>query len=204
MFNSLRFPLLFTCLLTLTIVGCRSPFQSESSSNASTVEEVPALSSEEQKEVDTLLTQGHQKIAEGDYEAAITRFNEVLAMDQTNGEALTNRGLARSRLEDYQAALADYTQALTLQSEAPSVYYNRGLVQVQLEKYDQAIADFTQAIEQKPDFASAIGNRGFAYAELENYSAAIDDLEKAAQLFKERGQKDTAYRLQRTARYIQP
>ncbi|AFZ43363.1 Tetratricopeptide TPR_1 repeat-containing protein [Halothece sp. PCC 7418] len=199
-----RFPLLIVCFLSFTMVSCRSEINSASSSQSSSTENVPALSPEKQNQVDTLLTQGNQKIAAEDYQGAIADFSEALTIDQTNAEALSNRGLARSRLKNYEGALADYNQALSLNNQAPKVYYNRGLVQIQREQYEKAIADFTKAIEQKPDFASAIGNRGFAYAELENYPAAIDDLEKAAQLFKEQGKKRTAYRLQRTARYIQP
>lgn len=198
----LRFPLLLTCLLALTVMGCRSEMKPNSSSSEN--ETVPALSPEEQTQVESLLSAGNQKIANQNYQGAIAEFNQALAIDQTNTEAFSNRGLARSRLKNYEAALTDYNQALRLNDQAPEVYYNRGLLQVQLEKYEKAIADFTAAIEQKPDFAGAIGNRGFAYAELENYTAAIDDLEKAAQLFKEQGRERTAYRLERTARYIQP
>jgi len=200
-----RFSLLLACLVSVTVAGC-SRSQVESSSPSPTQAQTTAepLSPEEKQKVDTLLSQGNQKIADGEYEAAITTYNEALAIDQTNSEALGNRGLARSRLKDYQGALADYDQALTLDDQAHGVYYNRGLLQTHLENYEKAVADFTQAIKYKPDYARAIGNRGFAYAELENYTAAIKDLEKAAQLFKERGNKQTAYRLQRTARYILP
>jgi len=204
MFYLLRFPLLLTCFLALTVIGCSSEIQSNSPSSSSQNENVPVLSAEEQNHVDTLLSQGNQKIADGDYEGAITTYNEALAIDETNTEALGNRGLARSRLEDYEGALSDYNQALMLNDQAHGVYYNRGLLQTHLENYEKAIDDFTQAIKYKPDYARAIGNRGFAYAELENYTAAIKDLEKASQLFKERGNKETAYRLQRSARYIQP
>jgi len=198
MFNSLRLPLLLTGFLALSLVGCSSKMPS------STTETARSLSAEEQNQVKTLLSQGNQKIAEGDYEQAVSFYNQALTIDETNTQALGNRGLARSRLKDYEGALSDYDQALTLDEKAHGVYYNRGLLQTHFENYEKAVADFTQAIEYKPDYARALGNRGFAYAELENYKAAIADLEKAAQLFQERGNKRAAYRLQRTARYIQP
>jgi tetratricopeptide (TPR) repeat protein len=207
MFHFLRFPVLLACLVSVTVVGCSPKIESSSTSPSASKEEVkPAksLSPEEQEQVEALVTQGNEKLANGNYKGAIADFNDALAIDQNHAKALGDRGVARSRLENYEGALADYNQALAIDDEAYEVYYNRGIVHTNLQNYENAIADYSQAIERKPDFARAIGNRGFAYAELENYTAAIKDLEKAAELFKERGNKKVAYRLRRAARYIQP
>jgi len=197
-----RFSLLLACLVSVTLIGCRSETNSLSQSSAS--EQVQSLSPEEEEQVDTLVAKGNQKLADGEYQAAIAEFNQALAIDETNAEAFGYRGVARSRLEDYQGALGDYNQALALDSEAYEFYYNRGITQTHLKDYESAIEDFSETITYKPDFAPAFANRGFAYAEIENYKAAIDNLEKAAQLFEKKGNKRTSYRLQRAARYIQP
>ncbi len=202
MFHFLRFPFLLACLLVINLVGCGSNLNPSSSS--SSPENVQSLFSEDKEQVKALIAKGNQKIADEEYEAAIVEFNQAIAIDATNTDALGSRGIARSRLEDYQGALGDYNQAIALDSQAHELYYNRGIVQIHLEDYESAIDDFSEAIAQKPDFAPAFANLGFAYAEVENYKAAIDHLEKAAQLFKAEGKKRTSYRLQRSARYLQP
>ncbi len=205
MFSIIRFPILLTCLVAVTLAGCNAEMKSSSSTSQSSPEDkVEALSPEKQEQVTALIKKGNQKIANGEYEVAIEEFNQALAIEETNAKALGHRGIAHSQLENYEQALDDYNQSLNLNADNHQIYYNRGLVQTRLEDYKSAIDDFTEAIKRQPNFAPAIGSRGFAYAELENYKAAIKDLEKASQLFKENGNKRVAYRLQRAARYIQP
>lgn len=196
------FPLLFACFVSVSVVGCSQSI--DFSSAVKPTKTTQSLSPEKEEEVSRFITQGNQKLTDGNYEEAIENFNQALAIDKTNAKALGDRGVARSRLEDYQGALKDYNQALAINGEAYEVYYNRGILQTNLKDYEKAVEDFSQAIAYKPNFARAIGNRGFAYAELENYTAAIEDLEKAADIFKERGDKLISYRLQRAALYIQP
>lgn len=204
MFYYLRYSLLLAVLISLPLVGCGKQLQSSSPSQETVEQPKPELSPEAKEQAEAFVSEGNQKLADGDYEGAIAAFDEALAIDGSNAKAFGDRGVARSRLKNYQGALADYNQALTLNAQAYEVYYNRGIVQTNLDDYESAIEDFTQAIKYKPNFARAFGNRGFAYAELEDYTAAIKDLEKAAAIFEERGNKQTSYRLQRAARYIQP
>lgn len=205
MFSIIRFPLLLTCLVAVTLAGCNPEMNSSSSTSQSSPEDtVEALSPEKQEQVKGFIKKGNQKIANGEYQVAIEEFNQALAIEETNAKALGYRGVAHSQLENYEQALEDYNQSLNLNANNYQVYYNRGLLKTRLEDHDRAINDFTEAIQRQPKFAAAIGSRGFAYAELENYEAAIKDLEKASQLFEENGNKRTAYRLQRAARYIQP
>jgi tetratricopeptide (TPR) repeat protein len=57
-----------------------------------------------------------------------------------------------------------------------------------LKKYQAGIADFNKAISINPHYAKALLNRGMAYAYLGKTKQAEADRQKAAQIFRKRGE----------------
>lgn len=64
---------------------------------------------------------------QGQYVAAITCYNEALALDPENFKALFNRGFSWDKAGDHEAAIADYTAATEVDPQNSFAYYNRYL-----------------------------------------------------------------------------
>jgi tetratricopeptide (TPR) repeat protein len=66
-------------------------------------------------------------------------------------------------------------------------FLQQGFSHGKKERYQEAIADFTQAINLQPDFAEAYIARGYARYGAENTQEGIRDLQKAADIYRQRG-----------------
>lgn len=98
-------------------------------------------------EVERLLQQGENELQQGDFNAAIVRFNDVLALEPDNVQALILRGESQLGLENYGQVLRDATAALdntddpALQQQA---YRVRGLAHFEQERWTSALDDLQQ------------------------------------------------------------
>ncbi len=117
--------------------------------------------------------------AQGDYQAALSKFNSAINIDPGFSEAYNGRGLVYDALGEYEQAINDFNQAIELMPVSPTPYNNRGCVFIRLGKYDQAIADFDQAIHIQPELAKAYFNRGLVYEILYDDQAAIENFTNA-------------------------
>ncbi|MGB5769493.1 MAG: tetratricopeptide repeat protein [Crocosphaera sp.] len=115
--------------------------------------------------VDTveMLQQGIEKSRQGNYEAAVEDFAEVIAQNPQDISAYFNRGFAYSSLGRFDEALADFTQALELDPQMGEAYVNRGNVYLQLGQDKKAIADYEKALKINPNDAFAQNNLGLAH-----------------------------------------
>jgi len=171
-------------------------------------------------ECSSLFKQGIEKAEIGDFQSAITDFNQVLKINPS--EAYCNRGQRELSLKIIKVpsqtlprrcgfaltmlmpttngelyglcwAIQGRWRNLTRCAKTPNftdAYYNRGACLRTDRKPSGAIADYNQAIERNPLLAEAYGNRGFVHYRLGDKAEAIADLQKAAQLFSNQG--DTA------------
>jgi len=117
---------------------------------------------------------------QGDYEAAIEIFDEVLAKT-SNAITYNARGSAYLALGNYEQALDDYTKATELDSTFPHSFYNRGRLLGILQRYDEALEDLQQAIQLAPlEFGyRANGNIGLIYYKMGEYDKALEAFEKS-------------------------
>jgi len=126
----------------------------------------------------TYYNRGVAKHDLGEYEAAITDYDEAIRLQSDHASAYHNRGLAKAYLSQYEA---DFDEAIKLQPNA-NTYHNRGTAKHNLGEYAAAITDYDEAIRLQPDHASAYHNRGTAKHALGENEAAIADDDEAIRL----------------------
>ncbi|MFZ1109035.1 MAG: tetratricopeptide repeat protein [Rhodomicrobium sp.] len=118
----------------------------------------------------------------GDYDRAISDYNQAIRLKPDYADAYNNRGNAYRAKGDNDRAIADYDQAIRLKPDYASAYNNRGASYNEKGDNDRAIADYDQAIRLKPDDASAYINRGNAYRAKGDNDRAIADYDQAIRL----------------------
>jgi tetratricopeptide (TPR) repeat protein len=134
------------------------------------------------------LSLGVNYYAEGNYEIAIEKLNEAIALSPLLTIAYYFRAESRSAIKDNPGAIEDYNQALRLiPMEAAKFYLDRSFDHYCLEDDQAAIKDFNQAIAINPNYALAYANRGSFYSCIYENQAGIKDLKKAAELYRQAG-----------------
>jgi uncharacterized caspase-like protein len=107
---------------------------------------------------------GNDYYSEGEYDKALSDFNQTIRLDPKYAAAYVNRGFIYNMIKDeYDKAIADFSEAIKLNPDYASAYNNRGGAYYNKGEYDKAIADFNEAITLNPDYARAYKNRGIAY-----------------------------------------
>jgi len=118
----------------------------------------PTEPSAETSEAQALVDEGYQQLIGGDIGAALDLFNQALALEPDNPNALVGRAVAEaSRYGDGQAVAADLDRAAQVIPDDPLLHYGRGLLYNRAEGYFDAEAsemEFTLAIESCGDLAA--------------------------------------------------
>jgi tetratricopeptide (TPR) repeat protein len=125
---------------------------------------------------------GDESFKKGQYEAAITNYNQALQLNYNDSDIYYKRGLAYYQTGNYQEAIADYSQAIQLNLKDAKSYNKRGLTHYQLGNYQEAIEDYTQAIMINPHVAMVYKNRAEARSSLGDNQGAIEDYTQAIKL----------------------
>src|ERR1700722_6473180 len=98
--------------------------------------------------------------------AAVTWYEQALAIAPDNPDALNDLGIALGELGRKTDALICFERALQFQPQNAAAHNNRGQILRDIASPDQAIAAFGHAIALKPDFAAAHNNLGIVLARL--------------------------------------
>ena len=125
---------------------------------------------------------GLVKYARGEYESAISDFDDALRLKPDSAEIYIGRGLAKAGLGQYGGAITDYNNALRLKPGSAEIYTGRGLAKAGLGQYEGAITDYDETIRLEPDSADAYSGRGLANLNLGRYEAAISDFDVVLRL----------------------
>lgn len=96
-------------------------------------------------QVENLLTEGQNKLYQGDYQGAANDYTKALKIDSTNINAYIGRGNAYAYLKNYKAAMNDYTQVIRLAKEEADAYMNRAVVRCALGDKQGTIQDYQKA-----------------------------------------------------------
>jgi tetratricopeptide (TPR) repeat protein/V8-like Glu-specific endopeptidase len=127
---------------------------------------------------DDYFVSANQKYGQGNYQGALTDYNQAITLNPNYAFAYHNRGnLKYQKLNDPQGALADYNRAIALNPNLAEAYAGRGLLKFEkLNDYQGALADYNRAIALNPNLAEAYGNRGnLKYQKLNDYQGALAD-----------------------------
>ncbi|WP_416667170.1 tetratricopeptide repeat protein [Egbenema bharatensis] len=124
--------------------------------------------------------------------AALADYTQVIALDPNYTVAYYNRGNIHYDQGNLPAAIADYNRVIDLDANYIDAYNNRGLTYRNQGNLPAALADYNQAIELDSNYAHAYFNRGLLFEQLNQRQNAILDLQRAASLYDQQGDADSA------------
>jgi len=166
----------FICLMTLLVVAF-SPVAGDQGGTpaASYVDENKDAAKSKMKEAVRLYMKGQ-------YDDAIAKATEALALDETNGAALDVRAASYHALEEFDAAIKDYNQVIKLSPREPKAWNNRAVVRTSIGMWKGALEDYDRAITLQPDYAWAIYYRANIKSMLGDKKGALADCDRVQEL----------------------
>lgn len=110
------------------------------------------------------LETAQEQLDAGDFQAAKTSLEQIVASDAENAEAHFLLGLAYFNLQDYTKAEEFFNRSLELDpGRAAAVHHNLGVLAYQLGNMDQAMQEFETALEIDPSDPDTHYQLGAAY-----------------------------------------
>jgi len=111
-----------------------------------------------------LVEQGNEAYAEGNYEQALTAYQEAARLKPESAEIQINLGNAYVQQGDVQKALQAYGRALATQDEElrARALYNQGTARLSMQDYDGAIDALRQSLRLTPTDEDARYNLAYA------------------------------------------
>jgi tetratricopeptide (TPR) repeat protein len=107
----------------------------------------------ERSEVTLLLGKGQSLLHLNQTDEAIHCFNEALALDPTNTEALLKKGTALERLKRLEDAVECYDRAIAVDDSITLAYLYKGGVFNQLERFGEALQCYEKALRTQQKVA---------------------------------------------------
>jgi tetratricopeptide (TPR) repeat protein len=138
---------------------------------------------------DLLFFRGISFSFKGDFDSAISDYDQAVKLKPDDADIYKYRGDAYSDKGRHDQAIADYDLAIKLKPDYADAYNNRGNAysdkgrhDLAIADYDQAIAGYNQVIKLKPDDALAYNSRGNVYSNKGRLDQAIADYYQAIKL----------------------
>ncbi len=113
---------------------------------------------------------------DADYNTAIAKFSEALALKPDFYPALLHRAQSYGLSNAFDKALADYAQLIKAQPKDAAAYHNRAITEIKSGKFQAALDDENIALGLKPGFTNALLVRGEAHLLLGQYPDALADI----------------------------
>jgi tetratricopeptide (TPR) repeat protein len=124
-----------------------------------------------------------QNLAEqGDLRGALAEFEAAVALDPTDPEHWTWKGVAHAELNETDEAAAAFETARSLSETELAFLMERGMSYLRMGNLDNANADAEEAIAEYPEAGWAFILRANIAVERGDTFSALDDLDKAAEL----------------------
>ena len=127
-------------------------------------------------------TRGAKRQAEGNYDGALSDYDQAVTLDPKNFKTFYQRGLVRQTKGDLVGALADYNTVLSLDPQDADGYSNRGFIKQHQGDADGALADYNEALSLNPKISAAYYNVGLIKVQKGDLDGAIADYNQALQL----------------------
>jgi predicted TPR repeat methyltransferase len=130
-------------------------------------------------EKQNLLQQAVRLHQQGDAARAQALYDQVLATDPRNFDALHLSGVLARQRGDAERALGLIGQALAVDAGQAIAHCNLGAALQDLRRYAEALASFERALALQPRYAMALSNRGNALRNLGRVEDALDSYGEA-------------------------
>jgi Flp pilus assembly protein TadD len=137
------------------------------------------------QELEDLFADGQLKCVEGDIEAGIKIFSDILADDPSLGKVYQARAIAHLRSGEPKKAVEDIDAALACEPENSRFHYRKGAILVHGESFDEALESLSRAIDLDPAFSPPYLLRGKIYERFGEEELANADIRQAMDLQKE-------------------
>jgi len=134
------------------------------------------------EEVEELLARAARAAKQGNIEAGVNFYSDVLDSDPDHVSAYIGRGRLYLDVGDYSRAMSDFTVAEDLAPKSPEPQVAVGDLYFARKDYRKAIEYFDAALGIEPDHAMAFCRRGISHYYRRNYKQALEDLNAAVKL----------------------
>ncbi|HHT9130186.1 MAG TPA: tetratricopeptide repeat protein [Candidatus Brocadiaceae bacterium] len=126
-----------------------------------------------------LYSKGLSFLFSGDYENALSYFEEAVRKNSNQTAASFQIGYCKANLGRYAEAIEAYKQAIRIKPDNADAYHSMGVAYTNLGRYTEAIETFKQEIHIEPNCAEAYYNLGVLYSGLGRYAEAIKTFKEA-------------------------
>lgn len=154
-------------LAELVDAGLASSQAAPSARTAGTTASAPTGSTGDasvKKEAEALKLEGNQAMAKKDYNEAVEKYSQAIALDGSNAVYLSNRAAAYSSLRKHDLALADAKQAIELDPHYAKAYSRLGLAKYALGDAKGAMDAYKEGLNVEGSTPSAAMQRGYETA----------------------------------------
>lgn len=142
----------------------------------------PSPSPDSEIQAAALLTQANQLREQKQFQLALNRYNQSIALNANSPEAHWGRCYSLNVLKKFTEAIAACDAALKLNPNYAEAMWSKGYAFDSQQKDQQALALYEQATVLKPDLAEAWNNKGTALLQLNRPSEAVAAFDQATRL----------------------
>lgn len=111
-------------------------------------------------------SQGAALIETREFDAALARLDEAIALEPGLADAHCNRGLVLAEMKKFDAALGSLDQAVALDADFAVAHANRGAVLQELGRWAEAAASYERAVALAPERGFLLGHIAHARMQL--------------------------------------
>ena len=131
----------------------------------------------------SLLEQGEQAMARGEFPQALSDFEAALQLDPRNDQVNFRIGLLKGQSGDFAGAADAFRHVLRIRPNFPEAHYNLGLTMVADTKdapaWTQAQVEFRAAVALRPEYPDALNMIGVCLLETNEPAMAIPQFTSA-------------------------
>lgn len=133
-----------------------------------------ASNKQSKQKTQAVLLEAERQLALDQPSKALELYNQVLAGDEQQFDALIGCGRALTALRQYDFALAHFNFALGLQPQAAIAYHYRALAYHGSKHFDEALLDHQQALALNPNEISTYLNLANTLTEMDRFEEALE------------------------------
>lgn len=100
---------------------------------------------------ETFQNQANDFFVKGDFNAAITNYGKVIALNGKEPAPYMNRGIAHYNQKNFDSAIFDFSKVIELNPNDSTAYFKRGDAFERIGKVQNAVEDYQKAVDLEAD-----------------------------------------------------